>query len=45
MFGIGRDLEQRGRARPEEQIVDDLLVLQRELSGTYRSRPPLPRWM
>ena len=38
MLRIGGDLEQRGRARAEEQIVDDLLVLQREPRELVRQR-------
>ena len=38
MFRVDRDLEQRGRARAEEQVVDHLLVLEREPRELVRQR-------
>jgi hypothetical protein len=38
MCRVGRDLQQRGRARAQEEIVDDALVLQRQLRGVVRQR-------
>ena len=38
MLRVGGDLEQRGRARAEEQVVHDRLVLQREPREVVRQR-------
>ena len=38
MLRVGRHLQQRRRARAEEQVVDDRLVLQREPRELVRQR-------
>lgn len=38
MCRVGRDLQQRGRARAQEEIVDDALVLQRQPREVVRER-------
>ena len=38
LFRIGRDLAERGRARAEQQIVHDLLILERQPRELMRQR-------